>query len=50
MNNNIDSYLKVITEAYPNVELLLARGRFYKSAFLLYEALYGLKSGSQEIF
>jgi aminoglycoside 2''-phosphotransferase len=45
-----ETFFGFLLEAYPNIEPLLARARFYKGTFLLYEALYGLKTGSQEIF
>jgi aminoglycoside 2''-phosphotransferase len=45
-----ETFFGFVQEAYPNIEPLLARSCFYKGTFLLYEALYGLKTGSQEIF
>jgi len=45
-----DTFFGFVQDTYPNIEPFLARARFYKGTFLLYEALYGLKSGDQEIF
>ena len=45
-----DTFFGFIQESYPDIQPLLARARVYKGTFLLYEALYGLKTGSQKIF
>ncbi len=45
-----DTFFNFVKETYPDIEPLLARGRFYKGTFLLYEALYGLKTDNQDIF
>lgn len=44
------TFFGFVQAAYPNIEPLLQRARFYKGTFLLYEALYGLKTGSDDIF
>jgi aminoglycoside 2''-phosphotransferase len=45
-----DTFFNFVQKSYPNIEPLLARARFYKGTYLLYEALYGLKTGNQKIF
>ena len=45
-----DTFFGFVQAAYPNIEPLLERARFYKGTFLLYEALYGLITGNDDIF
>jgi aminoglycoside 2''-phosphotransferase len=45
-----DTFFTYVRDFYPNVDPLLTRARFYKRTFLLYEALYGLKTGNDAIF
>jgi aminoglycoside 2''-phosphotransferase len=35
---------------YPGLDSLLARVRFYKGTFALYEALFGIENGDQAAF
>jgi aminoglycoside 2''-phosphotransferase len=45
-----DNWFKHLCTAYPNVEQLLPRAKFYRSTFPLQAALYGLRHGDEEEF
>ncbi len=45
-----EAFLSRFYRVYPEIELMLARARFYAGTFALQEALYGIEHGDQEAF
>ena len=45
-----DAFVAALAPAYPGLEALLPRARFYKSTFALQEALFGLEHGDGDAF
>lgn len=45
-----EDFAKHLVQAYPQMEALLFRARFYMSTFALQEALFGVETGDREAF
>lgn len=45
-----EGFAKYIVQAYPQMQALLSRARFYMSTFALQEALFGVETGDREAF
>lgn len=45
-----DAFFQRVRKAYPGMDVLLERAKFYKGTFALQEALYGLRDHDQESF